>query len=162
MNTKKPKFNPETTAAIRARMKIPDPVANSALLEQMKTTEMANNLYKAEANYQKQRRAMEAKLEPLKQLRDGLEDALLLRLLAAEQESVSTKTATISIRRNTFAELFDDQSFFEFVGKNKAWDLVRKQPVVSACRERWDDDVVIPGVRPGTKTELSITTRSKK
>jgi hypothetical protein len=125
-------------------------------------TQMADDLYKAEAAYNKQRRAMEAKLEPLKLLRNALEEKLLARMVAAELESVSTKQATLSIRRNTFAELFDDQAFFEFVGREKAWDLVRKQPVVSACRERWDDDVKIPGVRPGTKMELSITTRAKK
>jgi hypothetical protein len=125
-------------------------------------TVMADELYRAEANYNKQRRAMEAKLEPLKERRNALEDKLLAAMLAAGQEALSTKLATIAIRRNTFAELYDDREFFEFVGKNKAWDLVRKQPVVSACRERWDDNVVIPGVRPGTKTELSITTRSKK
>ena len=123
---------------------------------------LANELYAAEANYQKKRKAMEAKLEPIKEMRDALEDRLLALMLAAGQEAVSTKTATIAIKRNTFAELFDDRAFFEFVGKNKAWDLVRKQPVVSACKERWDDDVTIPGVRPGTKTDLSITTRSKK
>jgi hypothetical protein len=125
-------------------------------------TALADSLHKAEAAYNKQRRAMEAKLEPLKQARNDAEELLLVSMLEAELESVSTKTATISIRRNTFAELFDDQAFFEFVGKNRAWDLVRKQPVVSACKERWDDEVQIPGVRPGTKMELSITTRTKK
>jgi hypothetical protein len=123
---------------------------------------LADNLYRAEANYHKKRRAMEAALEPLKALRNDLEETLLAAMLDARQEAVSTKLATIAIRRNTFAELFDDRAFFEFVGKNKAWDLVRKQPVVSACKERWDDEVTIPGVRPGVKTELSITTRSKK
>jgi hypothetical protein len=123
---------------------------------------LADNLYRAEAAYHKKRRAMEAALEPLKQARNDLEETLLAAMLDARQEAVSTKLATIAIRRNTFAELFDDRAFFEFVGKNKAWDLVRKQPVVSACKERWDDEVTIPGVRPGVKTELSITTRSKK
>jgi hypothetical protein len=130
--------------------------------EEQRMTVLADELYRAEANYNKQRRAMEAKLEPLKERRNALEEKLLAAMLADGQEALSTKLATIAIRRNTFAELFDDREFFEFVGKNKAWDLVRKQPVVSACRERWDDNVTIPGVRPGTKTELSITTRSKK
>jgi predicted nucleic acid-binding Zn-ribbon protein len=125
-------------------------------------TALADSLHKAEANYHKLRRQMEAKLEPLKKLRNDLEEQLLVSMLEVEMESVSTKLATISIKRNTFAEMYDDAAFFEFVGKNKAWDLVRKQPVVSACRERWDDDVKIPGVRPGTKMELSITTRTKK
>lgn len=125
-------------------------------------TALANELYKAEAHYNKVRRELEAKLDPLKEMRNALEEQLLERMLAAGQEAVSTKLATIAVRRNTFAELYDDQAFFAFVSKEKAWDLVRKQPVVSACRERWDDEVTIPGVRPGTKTELSITTRGKK
>ena len=77
----------------------------------------------------------------------------------AKLESVATKNATISLKRTTFAELYDDKAFFEYVGKKKAWDLVAKRPVVAACRARWEDKLVIPGVRPGERTDLSVTTR---
>ena len=118
----------------------------------------ADALWKAK---QAVRRA-EQKLIPLKDAVDVLEQELLAKMVEAKLESVATKAATISVKRTQFAELHDDVKFFEYVGKKKAWDLVRKQPVVAACRARWEDGVEIPGVRPGTRIDLSITARVKK
>lgn len=101
----------------------------------------------------------EAKLRPLKAAADALEEELRDAMLEAKLESVATKNATISLKRTTFAELYDDKAFFEYVGKKKAWDLVAKRPVIAACRLRWDDKLTIPGVRPGERTDLSVTTR---
>jgi hypothetical protein len=115
----------------------------------------AKALWKAQQTVKK----AEAKLRPLKAAAEALEQELLDAMLKAKLESVAVKEATISLKRTTFAELYDDRAFFEYVGKNKAWDLVRKQANVGACRVRWDDKLVIPGVRPGERTDLSITAR---
>lgn len=123
--------------------------------------ESADALFKLDAQYQRKKREYEAKLAPLKEELAQAEAAMLDVMIELKQEAISTKTTTVAIRRTTFAELYDDQKFFEYVGREKAWELVRKQPVVTACRERWDDEIVIPGVRPGTKTELSITPRKR-
>ena len=106
-------------------------------------------------------RKAEAKLRPLKDAAAALEKELLDAMLKAKLESVAVKEATISLKRTTFAELYDDRAFFAYVGKEKAWDLVRKQANVGACRVRWEDDINIPGVRPGERTDLSVTTRNK-
>jgi chromosome segregation ATPase len=105
---------------------------------------------------------LNAKLTPLKSELKELEDEYLAAMLDAKIEQVATTQVTLAVRRTTFAELFDDQAFFAYVGKKKAWDLVRKQPVVAACRERWDQDEAIPGVRPGTQHSLSVTARKKR
>lgn len=120
-------------------------------------TSAATDLWKAQ---QKVKR-MEAKIKPFKEEAGRLEAGLLAAMLEAKAESIASKQATVSIKRTQFAELTDDKAFFAFVQKNKAWDLVRKQPVVAACRARWEDDVTIPGVRPGTRVDLSVTTRSR-
>lgn len=101
----------------------------------------------------------EAKLKPLKDAANALEDELRDAMLEAKLESVATKNATISVKRTMFVELFDDKAFFEYVGKKKAWDLVQKRPVIAACRVRWEDGVEIPGTRPGERVDLSVTTR---
>ena len=106
-------------------------------------------------------RKAEAKLRPLKAAAATLEQELLDAMLKAKLESVAVKEATISLKRTTFAALFDDRAFFAYVGKEKAWDLVRKQANVGACRVRWEDGINIPGVRPGERTDLSITARNK-
>jgi hypothetical protein len=101
----------------------------------------------------------EAKVKPLKDAAAALEQELLDAMIAAKLESVAVKEATISLKRTTFAELYDDRAFFEYVGRKKAWDLVQKRPAVGACRLRWEDGLDIPGVRPGERTDLSVTTR---
>jgi ribosomal protein S12 len=126
------------------------------------TIKTVTELQKAAAALWKAQQAVrkaEAKLKPLKDAANVLEDELRDAMLAAKLESVATKDATISLRKTTYAELFDDRKFFAYVGKTGAWDLVRKQPVIAACKARWEDSIEIPGVRPATRTDLSITAR---
>lgn len=124
-------------------------------IEELQTAAAA--LWKAQQVVKK----AELKLKPLKDAASALEDELRDAMLEAKLESVATKQATISIKRTTFAELFDDKAFFAYVAKKKAWDLIRKQANVGACRARWEDGLTIDGVRPGERTDLSVTTRSK-
>jgi hypothetical protein len=116
---------------------------------------LAGNLHKA----QQKLKAASLKLKPLEDTVDALEAELLSAMIAAKMESIACKAATISLKRTVFAELTDDRAFFEHVGKTKSWDLVQKRPAVGACRLRWDDNLTIPGVRPGTRVDLSVTTR---
>jgi hypothetical protein len=118
-------------------------------------TKAADALWKARAVVAR----AQAKLKPLADAAAALEQELLDAMLEAKLEQVATKHATFAVKRSTFAELFDDKAFFAYVGKTKAWDLVRKQPVIAACRARWDDQIIVPGVRPGTRTDLSVTVR---
>lgn len=119
---------------------------------------LAQTLWKA----QQKLKAAQAKLQPLKESIDGLEAELQHAMLAAKLESVASKSATVSLKRTEFAELTDDREFFAYVSKHKAWDLVRKQANVGACRVRWDDGVTIPGVKKGVRVDLSVTTRKSR
>lgn len=133
-------------------MPLPDPMTTHTPAELAK---LAQNLWKA----QQKVKAAEQKLKPLKDVAATLEEELLEAMIANKLESLAVKEATISLKRTTFAELYDDRAFFEYVGKKKAWDLVAKRPVIGACRVRWEDKLTIPGVRPGERTDLSVTTR---
>lgn len=118
-------------------------------------SKLADNLWKA----QQKLKAAKAKLAPQEEAIAALEAELQHAMIAAKLESVASKNATISLKRTTFAELTDDKAFFAYVAKQKAWDLVRRQANVGACRVRWDDGLSIPGVQPGTRVSLSVTTR---
>ena len=122
----------------------------------------ANALNKLSREYQRRKRGYEAKLEPLKAQLDALEAELLAAMRAQDQEAVGTRYTTVAIKRNDFAELYDDKEFFEYVGKKKAWDLLYRRVNVAAARERWEDKVAIPGVRAGVKMSLSITSKRAK
>lgn len=119
---------------------------------------LAQNLWKA----QQKLKAQQAKCQPLKEAADALELELQNALLAANLEQVASTNATVALKRTEFAEITDDKKFFAYVAKHKAWDLVRKQANVGACRERWDDGKTIAGVQKGSRVSLSVTTRTKK
>lgn len=102
----------------------------------------------------------EQKLKPLKEVADALEDELRVAMIESKLESFSIKEATFSLKHSVIAELFDDEAFFKYVKKSDAWDLVRKQPVIAACRARWDEGIEVPGVKAGKVVSLSIRAKS--
>jgi predicted nucleic acid-binding Zn-ribbon protein len=118
-------------------------------------TALAQNLWKA----QQKLKAAKAKLQPQEDAVANLEAQLQAAMIEAKMEAVASKNATVALKRTEFAELTDDKAFFEYVAKNHAWDLVRKQVNVGAARARWDDNIVIPGVQKGVRVALSVTTR---
>lgn len=115
----------------------------------------ADALWKAQCKV----RAAEARLRPLKEAAAALEDELQAKMIESKLEAFATRNVTIALKRTVFAQLTDDAKFFAYVGKMKAWDLVRKQPVTAACRARWEDGIVIPGCESATRVDLSITAR---
>ena len=116
---------------------------------------LATQVWRAQQNLQRWKN----KIAPIEEATKALEQELLDALLANKLESVASKQATISVKRNEFVELYDDKEFFEYVRRNNYFDLVRKQPVLSACQARWENNVPVPGCRRGVKAVLSVTTR---
>jgi hypothetical protein len=117
------------------------------------------NAAKALFKAQQQIARAEQKLKPLKEAEKVLENELLQALLKAKLEQVAIKEATFALRRSEIAVITDDKKFFDYVAKKKAWDLVRKQANVGACRVRWDDNINIPGVVAEKRVALSVTKR---
>jgi hypothetical protein len=117
--------------------------------------DMAQRLWKA----QQKLKAAQLKLKPQEDAIKALETELQGAMITSKLESVASKNATVSLKRTEFAELTDDRKFFSYVGAHNAWDLVRKQVNVGAARQRWEDDIEIPGVKKGTRVDLSVTTR---
>jgi len=100
----------------------------------------------------------EAKLEPLREDLKALEAKLLNALVDSGMQAVRTKGgATYAVTRRTITELYDADAFFGWVAKRKAWDLIPRRCNVEGARLRWEDGVIIPGVRPGEVSRLSIT-----
>lgn len=104
----------------------------------------------------------ELKIAPLREMASELADQLRVAMVEAGIEGISTKVKTFSLRRTQIAVLDDDIAFFEYVAKKKAFDLLRRQPVIAACRARWDEQVQIPGVHAETVVSLGITARKGK
>lgn len=125
---------------------------------------MKVDIAKVAAELTKLRKKMapyELKLAPLKKEEKELEDQLRVGMLEQAVDSLSTKSITFSLQHTQIAVLTDDIKFFEYVAKHKAWDLLRRQPAIEACRQRWEDALEIPGVKAENRVTLRSTARKR-
>lgn len=123
-----------------------------------KLAEAATSLAKVRAQIAKH----ELKIAPLKKAADELEDLLRTAMIEGNVDTISTKDTTFSLQRTQIALLDDANAFFEYVRKHRAYDLLRRQPVIEACRVRWEDGLKIPGVHADTRVSLRATARKGK
>ena len=100
----------------------------------------------------------EAAIKPLKEKQKALEEYLMSNFERQGIDGSKGKLGAASIRRSTVAEVVDWIPFYEYMRKNKAYDLMQKRISVTACRERWDSGKEIPGVAQKQIETLSITT----
>jgi hypothetical protein len=119
---------------------------------------LAESLWKA----QQKVKIAKTKVDALKESADALEAELQHAMIAAKLESVASKHATCSLKRTEIATITDDRAFFAFASKKANWDLLYKRANNAACKARWEDDVVVPGVEKATRVDLSVTSRSVK
>jgi vacuolar-type H+-ATPase subunit E/Vma4 len=105
------------------------------------------------------RAKLEAKLAVIRAQEQDVDDAVRIAMLERKIESVATKKTTYALKRTLIAALSDDKKFFTYVAKTRQFDLLRRQPALEACRERWDHGKKIPGVEQETRVSLSATAR---
>jgi hypothetical protein len=110
-------------------------------------------LYKNRA----ERLALNTKIEELKKSEGSLEAHIINSFSKTDITGAKGKVATAGIKTTTTVDTEDWDTYLAYVVKNKAWDLLRKQPAVRAVQERWEQGQEIPGVKPFVKIGLSLT-----
>ena len=80
---------------------------------------------------------------------------------AASLESGSGKTATTSISYMVEPSPKDWPAIYQYIVKNDAFDLLQRRLSATAVRDRWNDDLLIPGIDKFDAWDLSLTKRSK-
>ena len=112
------------------------------------------------AQYQKAARlkAAAAKREAdrsaaLAQIGEQLREELVKNKL----ESIRIGRTNYTVSNRQIAELYDADELFAYVKKTNSFDLLHRRVSMEAARERWNQGVTIPGVRPGTVPTLSVT-----
>lgn len=105
---------------------------------------------------QQLRIAAEKMTERLKKKQTALEEHILGLLASQKADSASGRLATVSRSPKAIAEDIDWDTFFEFIAKKKRFDLIQRRLAIGAARDMWEEGVAIPGVKRGSKMELSI------
>ena len=66
-------------------------------------------------------------------------------------------TATVSLTYDIVPSPKDWDAIWDFVESENAHDLVQKRLSATACRERWNSGVEIPGIEKFVNVDLSLT-----
>jgi hypothetical protein len=103
-----------------------------------------------------QRTAIESKISQIKKQESAIEAHLMNNFARSELSGARGKLASVSLVEQDSVDVQDWDSFYEYIRKNKAWDMLRKRPSITACRARWDDNKVVPGIARKTFTQLKV------
>ena len=80
---------------------------------------------------------------------------------AVSLEMGAGKLATTSIHRSTEPTVVDWPAVYAFIKENDAFDMLQKRLSPTAVKDRWDEDIVVPGIDKFNTWDLSLTKRSK-
>jgi hypothetical protein len=86
-----------------------------------------------------------------------LEDHILATFAKSELRGAKGDICTAAIKMDVTVNVTDWDKYLAYAVKDKAWDMLRKQPTVESVKARWADGKEVPGVEPFTKISLSLT-----
>jgi len=107
------------------------------------------------------RKKMEEKVAALRTVENEAEAAVIAALQKSKLESAKGKRGQATITFRPLATVIDWAQVYAYVRKNNAFELLHKRIAVTACAERWETGVEIPGVMKETKLDLSLTASKK-
>lgn len=114
------------------------------------------NLVDAYYRAREVRRAEQRKVDALKEKETKVWHELKDALINADIKGVAGVQATVELLTKQKPVVTDEDKLHKFIIKNDAWDLLQKTIVASAAKARWEDNLVIPGLKSEPYLDLSI------
>jgi hypothetical protein len=100
-------------------------------------------------------------VDVLKKEETALVKELMTSLHDADENSVSGKLATFSIKEHTVPKVVDYNKLKEYIMETGFVHILGRTVSAPAAREIWDIDESIPGVEPLTLDKHSLTRSTK-
>ncbi len=104
-----------------------------------------------------ERKSAEVIVNEIKEKEAAVEAHLMNNFDKSGLDGAKGKYGLATLKRSTVADVTDWPAFYAYIQKNKAWELLQKRPAITAIRERWDANKVIPGLEPKEVVQLSVT-----
>lgn len=115
--------------------------------------ECIDSLYLARSK----RLALDKELEEMKKVESALREHIKHNFDEADLNGAKGKIATATLTTLYQPTATNWDLVFEYIRKNRAFDLLQKRLSATACRARWDNKKDIPGVERIPVTDLSVT-----
>jgi hypothetical protein len=109
-----------------------------------------------------QKKAAEAEVDRIKELMRVQENFLMLEMEANGLQRSTGLKASIGIEESVVPQVEDWETFYAFIRRNNAFELLERRPATGAFREHAERrrDKTVPGVVPFTKRKLSLRVNS--
>ena len=104
-----------------------------------------------------QRLNLEKEVKERKRTERAYMEHIITSLKAANMANGGGGVANASIKEVEMPTPKDWQAIWNFVKANDAWDILQKRLSGKAVQERWDQEIMIPGIETFTKVSLSLT-----
>lgn len=92
----------------------------------------------------------------LKATESAAQELLITQMRLQEVSAVGGKSVRLGLSGPDYVPSVTDwPKFYEFIKENDAFELLERRPGKAACRERWEDGQVVPGVEKFPVYKLS-------
>ncbi len=104
-----------------------------------------------------QRLNLDKEIKERKRTEKAYMEHIVAKLREIQMENGGGKVANASIKEVEMPTPKDWPAIWEYIKENNAFDLLQKRLSSKAVQERWDQEIVVPGIETFTKVSLSLT-----
>ena len=125
----------------------------SAFKKAKSSGQRADFLYAAD----KYRLEAQRELEGMKKFLTKLEKWFIQNLPDDDATGIAGKTARVQIKHKDRPSVTDWDKFYEYIRKNRAFELLNRAVNRKSVQERWDNGKQVPGVEKFAYKAISLT-----
>lgn len=92
------------------------------------------------------RYALQKQVTECEEHESALKEHLINTLPKSKAEGITGKLARATIGRKVVPTVKDWTKFYQYIAKNKAWELLQRRVGEKAVMERWEAGKTVPGV----------------
>lgn len=102
------------------------------------------------------RRKAQRRVDEIKAEEREIVEHLIKQLSKSRATGVAGRFCRVQIKQSKVPTVSSWPKFYEYITETGQFDLLQKRIATTAVRDRWENEEVVPGVQPFTKTELAL------
>jgi hypothetical protein len=104
-----------------------------------------------------ERLALQKQIDELAERESMLKEHVINNLPKSNATGVSGKVANVRVETKTIPQVQDWEKFYQYISKNKAFDLLQRRVNDKAIQERWEAKKTVAGVGTFDVVKVSCT-----
>lgn len=109
------------------------------------------------AKARSKRKLADSQAEALKKIEDGAKAKVIAELQKNKLDSARGERGQATITMRDIAAVEDWPALYKHIRETDEFELLQKRPALGACQERWEQKVMVPGVKHERMVDLKFT-----